>query len=90
MDDEMVTVYVAQGEVEESQVRMFLEAHGIPSTVRGEALRKTHAFVLDGLGEVQIQVTSEHAERARELLEAVARGDLSLEADVLPDDAEPS
>ena len=90
MDDEMVTVYVAQGEVEESQVRMFLDAHGIQSTVRGEALRKTHAFVLDGLGAVQIQVALEHAERARELLEAVARGDLSLEADVLPDDAEPS
>jgi hypothetical protein len=87
MDDEMTTVYVAQGEIEESQVRMFLDANGIPSTVRGEALRKTHAFVLDGLGAVQIQVAPEHAERARELLEAVARGDLSLPNDSTPDDA---
>jgi len=87
MDDEMTTVYVAQGEVEETQVRMFLDAHGIPSMVRGEALRKTHAFVLDGLGAVQIQVDPEHAERARELLAAVARGDLSLPEDVVPEDS---
>lgn len=84
----MTTVYVAQGEIDEAQVRMFLEAQGIPSTVRGEALRKTHAFILDGLGAVQIQVAPEHAERARELLEAVARGELSLPADVLPEGTE--
>lgn len=84
----MITVYLAQGEVEESQVRMFLEAQDIPTTVRGEALRKTHAFVLDGLGAVQIQVAPEHVERARELLEAVARGDLSLPTDVLPEESD--
>jgi hypothetical protein len=89
MDDDLTTVYLAQGEVEESQVRMFLEAHGIPAAGRGEALRKTHGFVLDGLGEVAIQVAAEHAEQARELLEAVERGDLSLEADQLPQEADP-
>ncbi len=87
MDDDLTTVYLAQGEVEEFQVRMFLEAHGIPAAGRGEALRKTHGFVLDGLGEVQIQVAAEHAERARELLAAVERGELSLEADQLPEDS---
>jgi hypothetical protein len=90
MSEDLITVYLAQGEVEESQVRMFLEAHGIPAAGRGEALRKTHGFVLDGLGEVAIQVASEHVERARELLEAVERGDLNLEADQLPEDAEPT
>jgi len=89
MSDDLITVFLAQGEVEESQVRLFLEAHGIPAAARGEALRKTHGFVLDGLGEVAIQVASEHVERARELLEAVARGDLSLEADQLPEATEP-
>ncbi len=89
MDDDLTTVYLAQGEVEESQVRMFLEAHGIPTAGRGEALRKTHGFVLDGLGEVAIQVAAKHAEQARELLEAVERGDLSLEADQLPQEADP-
>jgi len=78
VDDQMVTVYTAQGEIEESQVRTFLEVHGIPSMSRGEALRKTHGFVLNGLGEVQIMVAAEHAEAAAELLAAVERGDMGL------------
>jgi len=81
MTDELVTVYTAQGELEEQQLRAFLEAHGIPTFVRGEALRKTHAFVLDGLGEVRIQVASDDAERARELIAAVEDGMLSLADD---------
>ena len=85
MDDEMITVCTAQGELEETQIRTFLGAHGIPTTSWGEALRKTHAFVLDGLGEVQIQVPAEHADRARELLAAVERGDMSIDADDVPD-----
>jgi hypothetical protein len=79
--DELVTVYVAQGEAEETQVRNFLEAHGVPTASWGEALRKTHAMVLDGLGEVQIQVPAEHANHARELLDLVARGELGLAPD---------
>jgi hypothetical protein len=74
-------VHTAQGEIEEQQVRSFLRAHGIPTSVRGEALRKTHGIVVDGLGEVQIVVSFEHAERARDLLAAVERGEMFLEAD---------
>ncbi len=62
-------------------MRSFLEAHGIPTAVRGEALRKTHGFVLDGLGEVQIDVSPEHAEPARQLLAAVERGEMLLDED---------
>jgi hypothetical protein len=79
MDRDTVTVFSAQGEIEEQQVRSFLAAHGIPTAVRGEALRKTHGFVLDGLGEVAIEVSAEHAEEALELLAAVERGELALE-----------
>ena len=81
MDDSLIAVCTVQGEVEEQQVRSFLEAHGIATTAWGEALRKTHGFVLDGLGEVQILVSTKHAEDARQLLAAVERGDLILEAD---------
>ena len=49
MDQGFETVYVAQGELEESQVRTFLAAHGITTWVRGEALRKTHGLTLDQL-----------------------------------------
>ena len=85
MDDDMITVCTAQGEAEETQIRTFLGAHDIPTASWGEALRKTHGFVLDGLGEVQIQVPAECADQARELLAAVDRGELSLDSDYLPE-----
>jgi len=84
MDDGPVRVAMVQGEVEEQQVRAFLEANGIPTMVRGEALRKTHAFVLDGLGAVEIMVAPEHLETARDLLARVASGALELANEVLP------
>lgn len=78
MNEDWVVIHVAQGEADEQQVCAFLEANGIPTTVQGEALRKTHAFVLDGLGQVQIRVPSEHEQAARELMERVQRGELRL------------
>lgn len=80
-----VVVHTVQGVTEEQQVRSFLEAHGIPTSVVGEALRKTHGFVLDGLGEVRIVVPGEHADHARELLAAVERGELTLTEDEQPE-----
>ena len=79
MSDELVVVYVAQGEVEEAQVRSFLEANGIPTASRGEALRKTHALTLDGLGAAEILVAAEDADRARELLADAEKGSFSLD-----------
>ncbi len=81
MVHEPVVVYTAQGELEETQVRSFLAAHGVPSSVRGEALRKTHALTLDGLGQVEILVAPEHADEARRLLAGVERGDFTLTDD---------
>ncbi|HSL18123.1 MAG TPA: DUF2007 domain-containing protein [Methylomirabilota bacterium] len=87
MDTDFVVVTTVQGEVEEQQLRAFLEAHGIPTLVRGEALRKTHAFVLDGLGAVEILVAPEDLEAARDLVDRVAAGDLELASESLPEDA---
>jgi predicted deacylase len=81
-----VVVFTAQGEVEEQQVRSFLAANGISTSVRGEALRKTHGLTLDGLGMVEVLVAPDDAERARELLAAVDRGELSLAPDESPED----
>ena len=81
MDAGFITVCTVQGEIEEQQLRSFLEVHGIPTSVWGESLRKTHGFVLDGLGEVQIMVPSEHADAARDLLEAVERGEMAVDED---------
>ena len=79
MRDDLVVVYTAQGELEETQVRSFLAAHGIPTTTRGEALRKTHGLTLDGLGQVEILAATEDADGARRLLEQAERGELALD-----------
>ncbi len=84
MEDNWIVVHVAHGEADEQQICAFFEANGIPTAVRGEALRKTHAFVLNGLGEVLIRVPPEHEEAARDLLEKVNRGELRLSEDDIP------
>jgi hypothetical protein len=79
MNEDLVVVFTAQGEVEEGQVRSFLSAHGIPSMTHGEALRKTHAFTLDGLGAAQIMVARDHEAEARRLLAEAESGQFTLE-----------
>ena len=46
----MERIFIASGEMHAQQVRAFLEAAGIPTAVRGEALRHTHGLTIDGLG----------------------------------------
>ena len=82
MDQFGVIVYAAQGGMEEEQIRSFLAAHGIPTTVRGEALRHTHAFMLDGLGLVEILVAVADESRARELLAQAENGELALSDEI--------
>ena len=79
MNQDLVVIFSAQGEPEETQVRSFLAAHGIPTSTHGEALRKTHGLTLNGLGQVDILVASEDADAARELLADAERGELALD-----------
>ena len=79
MDPHSVCVFVASGETHCQQVRSFLEAAGIPTSVRGEALRHTHGLTLDGLGSVEILVAHSDAETARSLLRSAEAGKFSLE-----------
>ena len=79
MDRHGVCVFVASGETHCQQVRSFLEAAGIPTSVRGEALRNTHGFTLNGLGSVEILVAESDAETARSLLRSAEAGKFSLE-----------
>ena len=70
-----------QGQFDEGQIRAFLEANGIPTQVRGEALRMTHGLSVDGIGAVQVLVPHHLAEAARDLLEQAERGELRIEDD---------
>ncbi len=80
MSDEVV-IHTAQGDIEAEQVCSFLNAHGVQTSHRGESLRLTHGFTLDGLGQVEILVRTEQQAEARELLDQVDRGALALPVD---------
>ena len=75
---DFVLLTTVHSRVEEDQLRAFLEANEIPVKVRGEALRKTHGFTVDGLGAVDILVHQAKLVEARELLDRVERGDLQI------------
>ena len=78
MDSQLQRVFVASGEVEAQQVRAFLEAAGIATAERGEALRKTHGLTVDGLGAVDILVSESDAAQAREMLASADAGAFRL------------
>jgi len=78
MDTSMQRVFVASGQVHAQQIRTFLEAAGILSVERGEALRNTHGLTVDGLGAVEILVREEDAAHAREILQSAESGDFRL------------
>jgi len=83
MEQRRQRVFVASGEIHAQQVRGFLEAAGIQTSVRGESLRNTHGLTLDGLGAVEILVDESEADEARSLLDASEAGTFRL-----PDDAQ--
>ena len=78
MHHELRRVYVASGELHAQQVRAFLEAAGIRTSERGEALRNTHGLTVDGLGAVEIMVDESDERRARSLLASAEAGAFRL------------
>ena len=82
MDPQTQCVFVASGELQAQQVRAFLEAAGIPTIERGEALRHTHGLTLDGLGAVAIHVAAADVEQARSLLDSAEAGQFRLSDDI--------
>jgi hypothetical protein len=83
-------VYETNGDIEAQQVKAFLAAHGVPCEFRGEALRMTHGFTLDGLGVVRICVPEPMVEKAKELLARADSGEWSLPDEAEIDTADPS
>jgi hypothetical protein len=86
MDTQMQRVFIANGQVHAEQIRAFLDAAGILSVERGEALRNTHGLTVDGLGAVEILVPEADAAHAREILQSADAGDFRLgdDADTSP------
>ena len=76
-----VGVATVNGPIEETQICSFLQGNGIPTRVRGEALRKTHGITVDGIGAAEIEVPAQFAQAARELIAMADRGELELADD---------
>ena len=76
-----ICVFRASGEIEAQQIQGFLEAAGISSELKGESLRKTHGLTIDGLGMVEILVSSADEEQARTLLASAEHGAFRLDDD---------
>ena len=78
---DMTRVFTASGEIQAQQIQSFLAAAGISSELKGESLRKTHGLTIDGLGMVEIVVSSEDEEAARALLASAEQGAFRLDED---------
>ena len=69
------------GEIHAQQIQGFLAAAGISSELRGESLRKTHGLTIDGLGMVEVVVSTDDEEQARALLASAELGTFRLDDD---------
>jgi hypothetical protein len=64
-------VTVESGMIKADIVKGRLETEGIPVRFRYEAIGKIYGLTLDGLGEVELLVPSEHLEKAKKILECL-------------------
>ena len=77
----LVTIYTAAGQMPASLIKSFLEAHGIPTLVVQESAGVVYGLTVGLMGNAEILVAEEHAVEARELLEAMERGEWEEEDD---------
>ena len=68
---ELTTVYVANGQPEAEIIKGRLESEGIPAILRYEAAGFIYGLTIDGLGQVEVQVPSSLAQRAKQILAIV-------------------
>ncbi|MFQ5987681.1 MAG: DUF2007 domain-containing protein [Dehalococcoidia bacterium] len=68
MDDKLVEVYRASGEMEAHLIKGLLESHGIRCLLRSDAAFSVHPFTVDGMGEVTVSVLESMAEEARKII----------------------
>ncbi len=66
-EPDLVVVYVSAGPLAAEIVKGKLESAGIPAMLKSEA-RNTFPFTIDGMGQVEVLVSKDHEQQARELL----------------------
>ena len=74
VNEKMVEVYRAVGELEAQIIQSLLESYGIPSLLKSNAAHSVHAFAVDGMGEVRVMVWERVADKARALIKGRENG----------------
>lgn len=69
-DVDLVTVYIANGQIEAEIIKGRLESEGIPAIFRYESAGLVYGLTVDGLGQVEVQVPSFLSQQATEVLAA--------------------
>ncbi|MDH7485656.1 MAG: DUF2007 domain-containing protein [Anaerolineae bacterium] len=72
---ELVVVYVSMGLLEAEVIKGKLEAAGIPALLSYESAGPVIGIIIDGLGEVKVQVPQEFEAEARTLIEPLEAGE---------------
>ena len=79
MDDTgFVSVYTAEGKLAAEIIRLMLESFGIQAVLFQESVGVAYGLTVGPVGEVQITVPAGQEKAARELLQAMERGELEL------------
>ena len=66
--EKLVTVYVANGELDAHVIKGLLEVNGIPSLIKANAPPAAYIPLVGGIGDVRIMVEESKAEEARQLI----------------------
>jgi hypothetical protein len=74
-EPDLVTIYTSMGPLGAEVIKSKLEAAGIPALLSYESAGPILGIIVDGLGEVQVQVPRELAADARALIEPLEAGD---------------
>lgn len=69
MAEELVIVYVAEGQLEATLLQSLLEAHGIPAMTTQESLGALYSMSNSVLGEVRLLVRASHQAAAEALIQ---------------------
>jgi hypothetical protein len=79
MSDKIVSVYQVPGQLEGEMIKNFLEANGIPAGLSQESAGIVYGLTVGSLGNVEILVTEENAEKARALLQDYDAGKYNVD-----------
>jgi len=71
MSNDLVSVYIAHGQVEAQLIKSLLEAEGIPTMIAQEGAGAAYGLTVGILGVAEIFVREKDAEEAKKLIETI-------------------